>query len=146
MATEASDPEEFVAELQKQLTYWQKVLYLQDWTIDLKLARSWEMPDHSTLASCHWYLQRKDAFIQVLHPDDIAGVSKLFIGGEECDYDISLVHELLHLHFAAFHREEDETHHEQAINAISRGMVKMWRESNPPTTPTKPFHTGGHYI
>lgn len=125
------DHEAFEKELHKQLAYWQRILYLQDWTVELRVARQWEMADSKTLAQCDWYLQRKDAIIRVLHPDDLAGVSQLFLQGEETDYDISIVHELLHLHFAPIHRDGDETFHEQAINAISRGMVKVWREDNP---------------
>lgn len=122
------DDEAFGLELNKQLVYWQKVLYLQDWTIDLRVARQWEMSDNTTLAECEWFLSRRDAIIRVLAPSDLAGVNKYFIKDEECDYDVSLVHELLHLHFAPFHTEKDEVAHEQAINAISRGMVKVWRE------------------
>lgn len=125
----------FEAEIHKQLAYWQRTLFLQDWTVELRIARHWEMIDHETVAQCQWYLQRKDAIIKVLHPSDLPGISHRFINGEECDYDISLVHELLHLHFAPFHKEEDEMSHEQAINLISRGMVKAWRESS-----TEPTH------
>lgn len=124
------DDETFEAELHKQLAYWQRMLYLQDWTIELRIVRQWEMADSGTIAQCEWYIQRKDAIIKILHHADLPGVAHRFIKGEECDYDISLVHELLHLHFAPFHREEDETAHEQAINSISRGMVKAWREES----------------
>ena len=128
------EDEHFEAELHKQLTYWQRTLYLQDWNIELRISRQWEMADAETVAQCQWFLQRKDAIIKVLHPSDLPGLSARFIREEECDYDISLVHELLHLHFAPFHHEDHETFHEQAINAISRGMVKAWRESS--TAPT----------
>ena len=124
------EAEAFEAELRKQLVYWQKALYLQDWTVDLRIVKQYEMGDFNTLAQCQWFIQRKDAIIQVLAPDELPGVSRRFINNEECDYDISLVHELLHLHFASFHRDEDEVGHEQAINAISRGIVKVWREEN----------------
>jgi len=131
------DDEALEALLQKQLAYWQKVLFLQDWTVELRMCRSWEMSDPSSLAECHWFIQRKDAIIRMLVQSDLAGVSDRFLNGEAADYDISLVHELLHLHFAPMHREEDETFHEQAINAISRGFVKVWREAIHPT----PVHT-----
>lgn len=124
------DDESFDLELRKQLAYWQRMLYLQDWTIELRIVRQWEMTDSQTLAQCENHLQRKDAIIYVLHPHDLGGLSSRFLNGEECDYDISLVHELLHLHFAPFRNENDATAHEQAINAISRGMVKVWRSTN----------------
>lgn len=133
---ELSEDAAFETELRKQLAYWQKALYLQDWNIDLRVVRQWEMSDFTTLAQCQWFIQRKDAIIQVLAPADLDGVSRRFIHGEECDYDISLVHELLHLHFAPFHKDEDEVGHEQAINAISRGLVNVWR-----TKDTAPVET-----
>ena len=124
------DDDALLHELRTQVAYWQKVLYLQDWTIEVRLLRQWEMSDRQTLAQCEWYLQRKDAILGFLSPQDIVGLHNRFLNGEEADYDISLVHELLHLHFAPFHKEDDELFHEQAINAISRGMVKVWRESH----------------
>ena len=132
----------FELELRKQLVYWQKALYLQDWNVDLRIVRQWEMGDFVTLAQCQWFLTRKDAIIQVLAPADLEGVSRRFINGEECDYDISLVHELLHLHFAPFHRDEDDIGHEQAINAISRAMVNVWRskDSGVAETPLQHVH------
>lgn len=140
------DDEAFAEELHKQLVYWQKVLYLQDWTVDLRIARQWEMSDSTTLAECEWFLSRRDAIIRVLTPNDLAGVSKYFIKDEECDYDVSLVHELLHLHFAPFHTDKDETAHEQAINAISRGMVKVWREQATVKVVDPHVPHVGHYI
>lgn len=122
------DDEAFECELRKQLSYWQRILYLQDWNVDIRVVRQWEMGDQTTLAQCQWFIQRKDAIIHVLHPSDLPGLSGRFLNNEECDYDVSLVHELLHLHFAPFHKADDEIAHEQAINAISRGMVKLWRE------------------
>jgi hypothetical protein len=146
------DDDSFAKELQLQLAYWQKVLYLQDWTVDLRISRQWEMLDAGTLAECHWFLERKDAIIRVLAPADLGGLADKFLNDEECDYDISLVHELLHLHFAAFYTEKDEIAHEQVINAISRGLVKIWRENeqNSPVIANivvkPPSEVGGHYL
>lgn len=132
----------FAVELQKQLVYWQEMLYLRDWTVELRISRLWEMADNGTVAQCEWYLQRKDAIIRVLHPDDLPGLHDKFLHNEECDYDVSIVHELLHLHFASFHNEQDETAHEQAINAISRGMVRVWRAEQHIPPPTLHVHVG----
>jgi len=130
------DDEALECELHKQLAYWQRILYLQDWTVELRIVRQWEMADNQTLAQCEQHLQRKDAIIYVLHPQDLPGLSSRFLNGEECDYDISLVHELLHLHFAPFRNENDTTVHEQAINAISRGLVKVRRNKDTDCLPT----------
>jgi hypothetical protein len=124
------DDDAFEKELRKQLAYWQRILYLQDWTIDVRVVRQWDMGDRLTLAQCEWFLQRKDAIIQVLNPHDLPGISSRFLHSEECDYDVSLVHELLHLHFAPFHKDADDVAHEQAINSISRGIVRVWRNKD----------------
>ena len=129
------EDEQFELELRKQLAYWQRVLYLQDWTVELRVVRRWEMSDNQTLAQCENHLQRKDAIIYVLHPHDLPGLASRFLNGEECDYDVSLVHELLHLHFAPFRSNDDATFHEQAINAISRGIVKVWRNKDNENVP-----------
>lgn len=122
-----NDSEGFEKELRSQLAYWQKTLYLQDWNIDFRICRNWEMND--ALANCQWFIERKDAIIKVLDPDDLGSVKGNFLHDEELDYDISLVHELLHLHYCAFDIKEYEVPIEQAINAISRGIVKVWREN-----------------
>lgn len=141
------DDEAFQAKIQEQVLYWQKVLALQDWNIDVRIVRQWDMSDQSTLAECEWYLRRKDAIIRLLHPSDIAGVKQYFINEEEADYDISLVHELLHLHFAPLDRgKENEVPIEQAINALSRGYVKLYREHDQAEPDPTPDTTHGQYL
>lgn len=141
------DESSFEDNLRAQVTYWQKILYLQDWNIEVQASRHWEMPS-LTLAQCEFYLNRKDAIIRLLHPTDITGLAHRFVGGEESDYDISIVHELLHLHFAPFSTniKHIEIAQEQAINAISRSLVKLYR--NPPESKETitPTDSGGHYL
>lgn len=137
--------DEFQAEIVKQVTYWQQVLALQDWNVEVRLCRQWEMSDQFTLAETEWYLARKDAIIRVLHPKDLGGLAHRFINDEESDYDITIVHELLHLHFAPFDKgNSDGVSHEQAINAISRGMVKLYR--TPTVKPVDITEQVGHYF
>jgi hypothetical protein len=141
------DDNTFDTEIRKQAAYWQKLLYLQDWNIDLRVSRQWEMSDHTTVAQIEWFLHRKDAILRVVHPTDLPGLAHHFINDEEADYDISIVHELLHLHFAPLHTKDTEIPEEQAINAISRAFVKLYRVPTPEgqTTPViAPGH--GHYI
>ena len=140
------DEEELLGKLNEQLAYWQKVLFLQDWTVGIKICRQWEMSDTDTLAQCQWFLQRKDAIISVLSPHDLLGLKNRFLFGEEADYDISLVHELLHLHFAPFQREGDEIGIEQAINGISRGMVKLWKGEKEKDSESPPSVIVGGYV
>jgi hypothetical protein len=139
--------EQFEADIKKQAAYWQKLLFLQDWVLDIRVSRQWEMEDDTTLAQCSWFLHRKDAIIRVLHPTDLPGLSTKFLHGEENDYDVSLVHELLHLHFAPLTNPKEKYHEiaeEQAINAISRGMVKLYRSNTTPAEPEKVEQSPGH--
>lgn len=140
------DEEAFKAEIYKQTAFWQEVLALRDWNLDIQIVRPWDMEESSSLAECDWYLERKDAFIRVLHPNDLGSVQRFFIDGEEADYDISLVHELLHLHFAPFDHDEHEVVQEQAINAISRGLVHLYRKNNPPSELPVVEGQNGHYL
>lgn len=109
---------------------WQERLRLQDWTVDVRVKRKHDMTLSDALASCEWYMERKDAIIEVVDPIDLDSY-KGFLNGEEGDYDVSIVHELLHLHFAPFTPRE-ESHQtvaiEQAINAISKALVRLERE------------------
>lgn len=130
------DDQAFDSDIKKQATFWQKILALQDWNVDVRISRQWEMSDQTTVAQIEWFLTRKDAILRVVHPTDLPGLSKSFIHGEENDYDISLVHELLHLHFAPLGLDRsdkrNEIAEEQAINAISRGIVKLYRDRPTP--------------
>lgn len=129
--------EDLELELRNQARYWQGVLSLSDWKIDVRLARSWEMVDADSVAQCQFFLERKDAIISILHPMDLQGVNERFVDEEASDYDLSLVHELLHLHLATIPMEDEwqEMMVEQAINAISRGLIQVFRAGLPNKVP-----------
>ena len=130
----------FEEAVRDQCTYWQGVLRLQDWNIQCDVVRAHEMKgDRSPVAQCESYIRRKDAMVRVLHPMDLPAVSPYFLNGEEKDYDLSLVHELLHLHFAPFQAEVDtaaDLAQEQAIESISRAITKLYRELKAKDTTT----------
>jgi hypothetical protein len=72
-------------------------------------------------------LEAKKAFIKILDPIDYPG---------ECvfpqDQEKTLVHELLHLHLAAWTDDSENgrtpVHGEQAIDCIAEALVEMKRE------------------
>lgn len=140
-----SSPNEFEAAVEAQLRYWQQVLRLQDWNISLQVVRQHDLGDPEAIAECQYYIDRKDAFIRVIPPSDLDKFEETFMAGEARDYDVTLTHELLHLHFAGFDDPQHEQEQEQVINTLSRALVKLYREagpSKPPPTMTKP----GHYL
>lgn len=112
-------------ELQEACTEWQKRLRLQDWIIKCKISRASGVKDNSQ-AHCSWVLEKKMATIVILDPIDYPEDTM-----HEQDMEWSLVHELLHLHFAPFDREHDEHKDvliEQAVDSISWGIVNLYRE------------------
>jgi len=76
-----------------------------------------------TQGQCTWNLERKEALIQILDHQDWDPACSF----EQCHIH-TLVHELLHLHFAPFFGHAQpyhETEKEQAIHAITRAMIRL---------------------
>jgi len=109
------------------LVEWKHRLRLQDWNIKVKVARGngLDLPC-GVQGRCEWTLPRKEAFIRLMNPMDW--------DPDTCwpqDMEATLVHELLHLHFAPFDTFEvntpEDTAIEQAIRAISDSLVQAKR-------------------
>lgn len=103
---------------------------------------------HGAIGMTKVYEESKDAIMQLLSPLDFPLLSEHF-SAEQTNYDVTIVHELLHLHFAPF-QEDDETPkgiaQEQAINCISATIVAAYGKNVcPPVTTTTEAHTG-HYL
>ncbi|WP_433956986.1 hypothetical protein [Cytobacillus horneckiae] len=115
-------------QLREKLKYWVKILRLQDWIIEVKIARGKDMLENAS-ACVNWTLSKKMASIKVLdpidYPDDVMG---------ERDMENDLVHELLHLHLAPindyFNNNNDfyNTFEEQAIESITSGLIAVVRK------------------
>lgn len=110
--------------LKERLAYWQKLLRLQDWDVIPKIVRREKM----TLGGqgeCQWGLERKEATIRLIgpidYPDDCS---------REQDQELTLVHELLHLHFAPFSADggSKEVAQEQVIQCIAQALVSLERK------------------
>jgi len=102
---------------------WQETLRLQEWIIALSVCRARDMGD-SRQGECAWIISKKEACISILDAID-------FPPGHihAQDMEKTLVHELLHLHFAAFASDEDyiDRAHEQAIDLIASGLIAQKR-------------------
>lgn len=113
-------------ELQRDCAEWQKRLRLQDWIVKPMIARARELESNNCGGECEWNLRLKTAVIRILsavdYPDNL-----IF----EQDMEQTLVHELLHLHFAPlFASTEDksiECAQEQAIESIAGALVQLKR-------------------
>lgn len=115
-----------------QISYWQKVLRLQDWKIEI------EFWPHNALgndvAKAHMNANNKSAVLALRYPDDIPAVEHEWPVGEAGDYDLSIVHELLHLMFYPM-RSQCEVSEEQSCNLIASALVQLYR-AQPQGLPT----------
>lgn len=114
-----------VDELQTACEEWQKRLRLQDWIVKATISRSSDMKN-GTQGHVNWVLQKKMATITVIDPIDYPTDSM-----HQQDMEQTLVHELLHLHFAPFDDEVDtpkEVAIEQATDCIAFSLINLHRE------------------
>src|SRR5215469_4408252 len=77
------------------LKLWQKRLRLEEWKIDVKIVRIWEL-EQGTLGHIDWSSPRKTAVIKVLNPVDYELPTEKI----PADMELSIVHELVHLHLS----------------------------------------------
>ena len=102
------------AELEELCAEWQRKLRLQDWQVRVEFARYFDMPGR--LGECDNCPLTKTATIRLLVPGDI-GPQNAYP-----DIEHTIIHELLHLHFAPFY-DADNPYMEQAINLIAGALV-----------------------
>ncbi|MCO7125105.1 hypothetical protein NIE88_04865 [Sporolactobacillus shoreicorticis] len=109
--------------LQEKLKYWQERLRLRDWDITAKIVPLSKMDHRDEAGKCEWNLESRFALIYVLSLDDYQNV------GSPMAYDMeqTLVHELLHLHFAPMDDDKYYMPIEQAIESISKALVEESR-------------------
>jgi hypothetical protein len=116
-------------QLEERLAFWQKVLRLQDWRVRVRLVRQRDLRDPGNQGESEWVLENRAAVIRVLEPFDYPSDSVW-----PQDMERTLVHELLHLHFAPFDAEPDTAEsiaQEQAIDCIATGLVALHRGQRP---------------
>lgn len=107
--------------LKKLLKRWQKRLRLRDWDIKIAVKRARHMTLDNVAGEILWNLHSKEAVIHILDPID-----------DECmtdeNIEHTIVHELLHLHFAMINKLCDSphysTHEEQAIESIAKALLR----------------------
>lgn len=79
--------------LQYLLDWWQRALGLDAWSIEIRRARGFRMGGN--YGSCKWCLAGRRAQIKLVHHEDLAPES------DPQDDEVTIVHELLHIVFAA---------------------------------------------
>lgn len=110
--------------LQKLAKAWQKRLRLADWDVRVRVSRHWDMGDNRA-GEVTTVTKKKQANISILSPLDW----NESWGAQ--DQELTLVHELVHLHFMALEhqaRDWNQLLEEQAVDALSKALVgRGWR-------------------
>jgi hypothetical protein len=120
-------------QLQERCHWWQRLLRLQDWEIDLRLVRTSEMGDQGNAGECHSFMLKKKAVVLILCAEDARLALAPSIFRPALDMEYTLVHELLHLAFnpitlTTVKRDSQEAvAEEQAIDALASAYVKLYR-------------------
>jgi hypothetical protein len=100
---------------------WQKRLSLDDWKIEARIVRLWQLPK-GTVANIHWSLPRKHATIKVLDSIDSTVAKSEIVR----DTELSVVHELVHLSMAKLPLDSNNTElEEEAVKKISAALLAL---------------------
>ena len=109
------------------LHLWQRRLRLEDWKVDVKIVRIWDL-EQGTLGHIDWSIPHKTATIKVLNPADY----ELPKDKIPMDMELSIVHELVHLHLSALPLSKGSRNaEEQVVSMIADALVSLERQ--PPT-------------
>lgn len=101
------------------LTVWQKRLGLQEWTVEARIVRIWQLP-RGTVANIHWSLPKRKAQIKVLNSVDSALPRSEVIR----DTELSVVHELVHLSLAKLPLDPNHTEQEEeTVRKLSAALL-----------------------
>ena len=133
---------DFDSGIKVQLGYWQDLLKLNDWDIKIDY---WphEALGENTLAKVVWSRNHKTATVAIRIPSDIPPVERSCPEDEAADYDVTLVHELLHLKCVDM-ESKVEWAEEQLVNHVAKALVKLYREVI--ELPVQGTVKHGHYI
>lgn len=113
---------------QDWLRLWQKRLRLEDWKIEVRIVRIWEL-ERGTLGHIDWSTPHHTALIKVLSPADY----ELPPDKIPADMELSIVHELVHLHLSVLPlAKSSRMAEEQVVTMIADALVNL--EHHPSAT------------
>ncbi len=117
-------------DIKEMIEYWRPKLGITDWVVELEVKNQIDVHNRGMAAS-HWLLSRRVAWI------DLSRSSSRQLNTLEDDAEMSLVHELLHVTFAAWHNSSDpnmgtggveyDTCCEQPIDQLAETLVLLRR-------------------
>jgi hypothetical protein len=106
---------------QDWLKLWQKRLRLEDWKIEVKIVRIWDL-EQGTLGHIDWSTPHHTAIIKVLSPADYELPPEKI----PADMELSIVHELVHLHLSVLPLNKTSRNaEEQVVSMIADALVSL---------------------
>lgn len=117
--------------LRDRCEVWQRILRLQDWDVQLEIVRQHVLSD-GRLGECALGNNVRKARIRILDSRDIDG-QDMMDHDEAWDWELTLVHELLHVHMHDVtpdgHKagSPEQIANERAVDAISKSLVMLAR-------------------
>ena len=108
---------------------WQKRLKLQDWKIIVGWAEEKFLQDitatETPVGACEYFPEAKEAKVWLLRPEDWAEEENK----RERDFENTIVHEMLHCHFAHFADDGKVSVliKEQLIEALTEALLELKR-------------------
>ena len=112
-------------ELEERCAHWQKLLRLQDWTVEIRILRQWDMERENCMAYVLRFPPKRHAVI--CFRDSIDDEPH---GWPREDMEQSLIHELIHCHITPFEPADDApewTAMEQAIHSLTECIYRLSR-------------------
>jgi hypothetical protein len=121
------------ADLKDRCAYWQRLLRLQDWRIDVKFVDTENLADDA-LGSCSPFSDAKLAIIKLAR-EEATGKTGAFATSfpEHYDTERLLIHELLHIPLHGVITEDasepERVLQEQAIESIADALIALERKN-----------------
>jgi len=117
-------------DVQEMCTWWQRRFGLTDWAIQVRFKNMIDL-NGEAMAQSHGNLGRRLGFIDISDPATRSNRSL------PDDMEVSLVHEMLHIAFLAWHdltgrisTVEADVCYEQPIDQLAETLVTLRRDSN----------------
>jgi hypothetical protein len=115
---------------------WQRRLALEEWVIESKVVRVWDLPQ-GAVANIHWSLPKRKATIKVLNSVD----STLTSSEIPRDTELSVVHELVHLSMARLPLDPNHTEiEEETVKRISSALLDLQERGDRDTLASNDSH------
>lgn len=117
-----------IVELQSRLVYWQQLLRLRDWDIDISIKRMAQFEQRNVGGEIHTYPRVKRALIYILDPADHGALYPPAQWPQ--NMELTLIHELMHLSIHDCTVSYDahpkaELLEERAVSALARAFYEL---------------------